>query len=62
MQGSLAVLVANEGQLPAAPQYEVDSIDDPMAVRSRGRLAVGRDAKMLFYDGRPYRQVGHGAV
>lgn len=58
---SLQVLVADEASLPAAPQYAMDSMDDLMAVMSRGRHAAGKDSKVLFYDGRTHRQVGEVA-
>jgi DNA-binding beta-propeller fold protein YncE len=55
---SLQVLVADESTLPPAPRYRIDRIDDLMAVMSRGRQAAGREAKVLFFDGRTHRKVG----
>lgn len=58
VRDSLEVLVADESTLPQAPQYRIDRIDDLMAVMSRGRRASGKEAKVLFYDGRTHRKVG----
>ena len=55
---SLEVFVADESRLPAAPAYQIDQIDDLMAVMSRGRQAVGGESKVLFFDGRTHRKVG----
>jgi DNA-binding beta-propeller fold protein YncE len=55
---SLEVFVADESRLPAAPQYRIGHIDDLMAVMSRGRMAAGAAAKVLFFDGRTHRKVG----
>jgi nitrite reductase (NO-forming)/hydroxylamine reductase len=55
---SLQVLVADEAKLPAAPQFRIDHLDDLMAVMSRGRMAAGPEAKVLFFDGRTHRKVG----
>ncbi len=55
---SLQVLVADESKLPRAPVYEIEHIDDLMAVMSRGREAAGTQAKVLFFDGRTHRKVG----
>ncbi|MCO5099702.1 MAG: c-type cytochrome [Burkholderiaceae bacterium] len=55
---SLEVLVSDESKLPSAPRYSIDRIDDLMAVMSRGRQAVGAQAKVLFFDGRTHRKVG----
>ncbi len=55
---SLEVLVADESTLPSAPRYRIDRIDDLMAVMSRGRQASGKEAKVLFFDGRTHRKVG----
>jgi mono/diheme cytochrome c family protein len=59
---SLEVFVADESRLPPAPGYAIDHIDDLMAVMSRGRQAVGDEAKVLFYDGRTHRKVGEVAT
>ena len=55
---SLEVIVADESALPSAPRYKIDRIDDLMAVMSRGRQAAGKEAKVLFFDGRTHRKVG----
>ena len=55
---SLQVLVKDEAALPPAPRYRIDHIDDLMVVMSRSRQAAGKQAKVLFYDGRTHRQVG----
>jgi len=55
---SLQVLVADEARLPAGPRYRIDNVDDLMAVMSRGRMAAGPEAKVLFFDGRTHRKVG----
>ncbi|MCK9515483.1 MAG: cytochrome D1 domain-containing protein [Ottowia sp.] len=59
---SLEVFVADESRLPAAPGYRIARIDDLMAVMSRGRRAVGKEAKVLFYDGHTHRKVGEVAT
>lgn len=59
---SLRVLVKDESRLPAAPQYRIDHIDDLMAVMSRGRQAMGKQAKVLFFDGRTHRKLGEVAT
>ncbi|HMM52754.1 MAG TPA: cytochrome D1 domain-containing protein [Burkholderiaceae bacterium] len=58
VRASLEVLVADESRLPSAPTYKIDRIDDLMAVMSRGRRAAGKEAKVLFFDGRTHRKVG----
>lgn len=58
IRASLQVLVADESSLPSAPVYRIDRIDDLMAVMSRGRRASGKEAKVLFFDGRTHRRVG----
>ena len=55
---SLVVLVADESTLPEKPGYPIQDIDDLMAVMSRGRFAVGDQAKVVFFDGRNNRKVG----
>lgn len=55
---SLEVFVADESRLPGAPQYRIDRIDDLMAVMSRGRRALGDEAKVVFFNGRTHRKVG----
>lgn len=55
---SLTVLVADEEKLAAAPRYRIEHLDDLMAVMSRGRQAAGKEAQVLFFDGRTHRQVG----
>lgn len=55
---SLVVLVADESTLPEKPVYPIQDIDDLMAVMSRGRFAVGDQAKVVFFDGRNNRKVG----
>jgi len=55
---SLQVHVADESRLPATPTYRIERIEDLMAVMSRGRHAAGKEAKVLFYDGRNHRKVG----
>ncbi len=55
---SLQVLVADESRLPAGPRYRIDNVDDLMAVMSRGWQAAGKEAKVLFFDGRTHRKVG----
>ena len=62
VRGSLQVLVADESKLPAAPRFRIGHIDDLMAVMSRGRLAVGAEAKVLFFDGRTHKKVGEVAT
>lgn len=57
-RNSLRVLVADEQALVRAPRYRIDSIDDLIAVMSRGRRASGPEAKVLFFDGRTHRRVG----
>lgn len=59
---SLQVLVADEARLPAAPGYRIERIEDLMGVMSRGRQAAGKQAKVLFYDGRTHRKVGEVAT
>ena len=59
---SLEVFVADESRLPAAPAYRIDQIDDLMAVMSRGRQAVGKESKVLFFDGHTHRKVGEVAT
>ncbi len=58
IRASLQVLGGGERQGVTAPRYRIGHIDDLMAVMSRGRQARGKDAKVLFYDGRTHRQVG----
>jgi mono/diheme cytochrome c family protein/DNA-binding beta-propeller fold protein YncE len=55
---SLVVHVADESTLPARPVYEIEDIDDLMAVMGRGRFAAGDAAKVVFLDGRTHRKVG----
>ncbi len=62
IRASLQVLVADEATLPSAPTYAIDSIDDLMAVMSRGRQAAGKDAKVMYFDGRTHRLVGEIAT
>lgn len=59
---SLEVFVADDSRLAAAPTYRIEQIDDLMAVMSRGRQAVGNEAKVLFFDGRTHRKVGEVAT
>lgn len=59
---SLRVLVKDESRLPAAPQYRIDHIDDLMAVMSRDRQGAGKQAKVLFFDGRTHRKLGEVAT
>ena len=58
IRDSLQVLVAQESTLPAAPTYRITAMNDLMAVMSRSRQGAGKEAKVLFYDGRTHRQVG----
>lgn len=55
---SLQVLVKDESRLPARPKYRIDHIDDLMAVMSRDRQGAGKQAKVLFFDGRTHRKLG----
>ena len=57
-RNSLQVLVADESRLPSAPTYQITDMSDLMAVMSRSRQGVGKQAKVLFYDGRTHREVG----
>ncbi|HMM53737.1 MAG TPA: cytochrome D1 domain-containing protein [Candidatus Desulfobacillus sp.] len=54
---SLAVL-ADEAKLPAKPVYRIGDLDDLMAVMGRGHYAAGKDAKVVFFDGRTHKKVG----
>jgi mono/diheme cytochrome c family protein len=58
IRASLQVLVPLGAPKAGAPRYRIDHIDDLMAVMSRGRLAAGKEAKVVFFDGRTHRQVG----
>jgi DNA-binding beta-propeller fold protein YncE len=58
IKGSLRVDVADEAVLPARPIYGIADIDDLMAVMGRGRYAAGKDAKIVFFDGRTHRRLG----
>lgn len=55
---SLTVHVADENALPANPVYDIDDMDDLMAVMARGRFAAGDAAKAVFFDGRTNTKVG----
>jgi len=55
---SLTVLVGDEAGLPREPTYRIDDMDDLMAVMARGRYAAGKEAKVIFFDGRSNRRVG----
>lgn len=55
---SLEVFVADESTLPAKPTYRIGNLDDLMAVMARGRFAAGKEAKVVFFDGRTNRKVG----
>ncbi len=55
---SLVVSVADEATLPPRPVYPIQDIDDLMAVMGRSRYAAGRDAKVVFFDGRTHKKVG----
>lgn len=54
---SLAVLV-DEAKLPPRPTYAIADIDDLMVVMGRGHYAAGKDAKVVFFDGRTHKKVG----
>lgn len=58
VRNSLQVLVADESRLPSAPTYRITAMSDLMAVMSRSRQGAGKQAKVLFYDGRTHREVG----
>jgi mono/diheme cytochrome c family protein/DNA-binding beta-propeller fold protein YncE len=58
IRASLTVLVGDEAALPTEPTYQIDDLDDLMAVMARGLYAAGADAKVVFFDGRRHRQVG----
>ncbi|MFA5520229.1 MAG: cytochrome D1 domain-containing protein [Castellaniella sp.] len=62
IRNSLEVLVADESTLPAKPGYAIDSMDDMMAVMSRGLQAAGKDAKVMFFNGRTHQLVGEVAT
>ncbi len=55
---SLEVFVADESTLPGKPTYRIENLDDLMAVMARGRFAAGKEAKVVFFDGRTNRKVG----
>lgn len=55
---SLTVLVDDEAALPREPTYQIDDLDDLMAVMVRGLYAAGEDAKVVFFDGHRHRKVG----
>lgn len=58
IRASLQVLVPPGAPKAGAPRYRIDHIDDLMGVMSRGRQAAGKEAKVVFFDGRTHRQVG----
>ncbi len=58
IRNSLEVLVADESSLPDKPTYPIDNLDDLMAIMARGRFAAGKEAKVVFFDGRTNKKVG----
>jgi len=59
IKNSLEVLVADESSLPGGPAYTIDHMDDLMAVMARGRYAAGEASRIVFFDGRHNRKLGH---
>jgi DNA-binding beta-propeller fold protein YncE len=62
IRNSLEVLVADESTLPDKPAYKIENLDDLMAIMARGRFAAGKEAKVVFFDGRTNKKVGEVAT
>jgi len=58
IRNSLEVLVADESTLPNKPTYKIENLDDLMAIMARGRFAAGKEAKVVFFNGRTNKKIG----
>ncbi|MGR8934249.1 MAG: cytochrome D1 domain-containing protein [Gammaproteobacteria bacterium] len=58
MKASLKVYVADESNLPAAPTYKIDSMDDVIGVAARGKFGRGAGSKAVFINGKTHEKIG----
>lgn len=58
MKQSLKVYVKDEGILPSAPTYNIDSTDDLIGVAARGRYGRGAGSKAVFINSKTHKIVG----
>ncbi len=62
MKASLQVYVKDESKLPAAPTYQIDSMDDLIGVAARGKYGRGNGSEAIFINSKTQQQVGKVAT